>query len=195
MSTIQSADNQPDDPFGYSCYALVIPAPADLSAQVDAMRLAAGITRASIPAHVTTKGTFYGIASLDDVQAQVAQIADATAPFTLSFQGAEKHWSGNWGGLRVPVTPPLQALHDALVAAIAPLGTPAYMDDPYQPHMTIVYAVIPASQPHARQLLERADFGPGYPATAVDLMGRIGPAIGGHWSLIQRFPLNGGSPS
>jgi hypothetical protein len=191
MSTIQPADHQPNDRFGYSCYALVIPAPASIADRGAVIEREAGMTRAKIPAHITVKGTFYGVDSLEEVKRRVEAITAGTPAFAISFEGAESHWGESSGYLSVPVTAEMQALHDALVAAISPLGTAAYQDDPYHAHMTYVQSVSPEGLQRARQAVEESDFGDGFTATAVDLMGRAGPAQGGTWQLIKRFLLGG----
>src|SRR5690606_31785872 len=122
---------------------------------------------------ITVKGTFFQIESLEQVQRLVQEITDSTAPFPISFAGAEVHWWTEVAALTVPVTPPMQALHDALVAAIAPLGLPAYQDDPYVAHMTLVYNPPPPDGiARAQALIAGMDFGPGFQANYVDLMGR-----------------------
>src|SRR5690606_5239033 len=102
MSTIYSVVNQPNDQFGYSCYALVLPASDALVAQVEELRNTVGVTVASIPAHITTKGTFFQIESLEQVQQLTQEITQATAPFEISFAGAHVHWWGEVGALTVP---------------------------------------------------------------------------------------------
>jgi 2'-5' RNA ligase len=190
-TAIQSAKNQPNDPFGYSCYTLVIPVSDELTAQIDSLRQEVGVTVAAIPAHVTVKGTFFGIDSLDDVKQRTASITSNVAPFFVSFQETEFMWWADGGALGIQVTPEAQALHDALVASIAPLGIPAYQDDPYRVHMSFVYGVSPEGLEQTKKLVSQMDFGPGFRAEAVDLMGRIGQAVNGKWTLIQRFPLQG----
>jgi 2'-5' RNA ligase len=191
MTAIPNADHLSDDPFGYSCYTLVLPAQESIKQLADRIEQEAGITRAKIPAHITVKGTFYGIDSLDEIKQRVEAIAARTPAFTIPLAGAQSVWGEQGGGLSVPVTSPLQALHDALVAAIAPLGQPAYQDDPYRPHMTYVQDVSPAGLAAAKARVAQTDFGPFFHAETVDLMGRIGPAHGGRWTLIASFPLRG----
>jgi 2'-5' RNA ligase len=190
MATIHSVVNQPNDQFGYSCYSLVIPASAELIAQVEALRNEMGVTVASIPAHVTVKGTFFEIASLDQVKQHVEEVTSRTAPFFINFAEQTFHWGTGGGALVVPVTPPLQALHDVLVASISPLALPAYQDDPYLVHMTLVYGQSPERLQQAQEVIRQMDFGAGFMAEAVHLMGRVGPRVGGEWKLIQRFALD-----
>lgn len=191
MTSIQSADHQPDDRFGYGCYALVIPASPQIAATCARLERGAKMTRAKIPAHVTVKGTFINIDDLSLVRERTRAITDQVVPFDIPFAGAQSVWWDTGGALAVLVTPDLQALHDALVAAIAPLGQPAYQDDPYRPHMTYVQSISPEALQWVRAQVAEMDFGAGFRAEFVDLMGRKGPAEGGAWHTIERFPLQG----
>jgi hypothetical protein len=55
--------------------------------------------------------------------------------------------------------------------------------------MTLVYNPAPAALARAKELIDQMEFGPGFQAAAVDLMGRVGPRVGGAWRLIERFAL------
>ena len=57
--------------------------------------------------------------------------------------------------------------------------------------MSFVYGVSPEGLEQTTKLVSQMNFGPGFGAEAVDLMGRIGQATNGKWVLIQRFPLQG----
>ncbi|MEX1019673.1 MAG: 2'-5' RNA ligase family protein [Litorilinea sp.] len=192
MTAIPNADERENDRFGYSCYAIVLPAQDEIKAICDQIEHAAGMTRAKIPAHVTVKGTFYTIDSLEEVKRCIQNITDPTAPFTVPLADAQPVWWGEKGGaLTIPVTPPLQVLHDQLVAEITPLGQAAYQDDPYHPHMTFVQDVTPEGLAIAQKLVAEADFGPHLRADSIDLMARVGRAHGGKWTRLIRFPLLG----
>ena len=191
MSTIKPADNQPNDSFGYSCYTLIILASDGIMAKGQEIEQKSGMTRAKIPAHITVKGTFYGIESIEDVKHIIRSITEKTPTFQISFEGAVSHWWDSGGALAVPVSAELQTLHDALVEALSPLGTPAYQDDPYRPHMTYVQSMLPGGLGKAKELVGKMDWGDGFQARAVDLMGRIGPAEDGRWTLVESFPLMG----
>lgn len=189
MTAIVSSANLTNDRFGYSCYTFVIPASEELTAQIEALRNEMGVTVASIPAHITVKGTFYAIDSLEQIKQIASSITSKSAPFYISFQERTFHWWEDGGALVVPATAPIQALHDALVAAISPLCKPAYQDDPYLVHMTLVYGQPPQRLQQAKEQAETMDFGPGFMANEVHLMGRQGPRVGGKWVLLERFPL------
>lgn len=189
MTTIHSVVNQPNDQFGYSCYALVLPASEELTEKIEDLRNTLGVTAASIPAHITIKGTFFSIESLDKVKQVIAAITQASEPFFISFENWKLKTWPDACALTVDAIPPQQALHDALVAQVSPLGLPAYRDDPYVVHMTLFYEQSPENQERGVQLIEQMDFGPGFLADRVNLMGRVGPRYGGEWKLIESFQL------
>jgi 2'-5' RNA ligase len=184
-----TSEHLQNDSFGFACYILVIPAPDRVRVKCDEIERAAGQTRAKIPAHVTVKGTMYGIESLQALRDAAREVVGAHHAFFLSFDRAEPHWSEDTGVLRLSVNPEIKALHHALVAGISPLGRPAYRDDPYRAHMTFVQNVTPEGLAIAREMVAASDFGAGFDVAHVDLMGREGPAWGGRWKLIERFGL------
>ena len=57
--------------------------------------------------------------------------------------------------------------------------------------MTIVYGQSPEKIEKVKEWINQTDFGPGIQADAVDLVGRVGPRVGGRWKLIERFALAG----
>ncbi len=178
-----------NDAFGYSCYAIVIPAPPELTGQLLAIEQDAGQERAKIPAHVTVKGTFYGIANMDEMITKIREIAERYEPFSLDTAGVEMVNSPRSVILDFPVNSQIQSLHDDLVAEIAPLGSPAYKDDPYRVHMSIVNEVKPEGVEIARARVADIDFGDSLPVVTIDLMARDGVAWGGVWCRLERFNL------
>ncbi len=187
---IDSAELENDE-FGYSCYTVVAPAPPELTEPLLAIERAAGQERAKIPAHVTVKGTLYGIASLDGMINEIRSIADRHKPFLLSAEGMKLVGPDHSVIVGFETNPEIQALHDELVSRIAPLGKPAYRDDPYGVHMSIVNQVGTDGADIARGLLDDIDFGDGLNVSAIDLMGRDGVGWGGTWHRIERFALGG----
>ena len=98
---IDSAELENDE-FGYSCYTIVAPAPPELTKPLLDIEIAAGQTRANIPAHVTVKGTLYAVTSLegmiDEIHVVTARRSDdshcSTGEASVSrrpLQGAHEH--------------------------------------------------------------------------------------------------------
>ncbi|MCH8230849.1 MAG: 2'-5' RNA ligase family protein [Chloroflexi bacterium] len=180
-----------NDEFGYSCYTIVIAAPPDLTERLLAIERSAGQERAKIPAHVTVKGTFYGIASLDGLIDEIRTITTRHEPFVLGTEGMALIGPGGSVILGFPVNPEIQTLHDDLVTNISPFGKPAYQDDPYRVHMSIVNEVKPEGVEIARTQIGEIDFGGGLVVDSIDLMARDGVAWGGVWHRLETFRLGG----
>jgi 2'-5' RNA ligase len=180
-----------NDEFGYSCYTIVLPAHPDMTEKLLEIESAAGQTIAKIPAHITVKGTLYGIPSLEGMIELIRTIAKRHQPFRLGVQDWELFDSEHSVILGFTVNTEIQALHDDLVANIAPLGKPAYYDDPYRVHMSIVNEVEPEGVVIARDQIAQVDFGAGLQLGTIDLMARDGMASGGVWKRLERFELGG----
>ena len=181
-----------NDEFGYACYAIVAPAPSELAGPLLDIEKAAGQERAKIPAHVTVKGTFYDIKSLDNLLEVTRSFARPHQPINLDTAGMEISESEHSVKLEFVVNPEIQVLHDDLMTQVGPLGKSAYPDDPYRSHMSIVNEVKPEGVAIAKQHLDEIDLGDHLRFEAIDLMGRDGVAWGGVWKRLERFELGAG---
>jgi 2'-5' RNA ligase len=178
-----------NDKFGYSCYTIVAPAPDRLTDPLLAIEHASGQERAKIPGHVTVKGTFYGIESLESLLESIREVAKRHEPFDLATEGFDVWESEHSLILGFKVNTLIQALHDDLMADIGPLGNSAYSDDPYRSHMSIVNEVSPNGVEIAKAELAKVDLGEQLRFDSVDLMARDGVAYGGVWKRVERFRL------
>jgi len=188
-----NAGTLPDDRFGYSVYALVAPASTEHVQMVAAVRTAIGQERAAIPAHVTVRGTFHGIESLDEMRGLLRETAAGQEPALVEFDPGAWRFVAEAGGRHaafVPCTtsPRLRSLHEVFDALISPRSQNAY-PGPYRAHMTLFQDCTDAQVRRAKELVAGTDIGTGFRFAAVDLMGRTGPAFGGEWMLIESFPL------
>lgn len=181
-----------NDKFGYACYTIVAPAPGELAGPLLEIERTADQERAKIPGHVTVKGTFYGIESLDSLLAAIRTVADRHQPFDLGTEGFEVWESEHSVILGFTVNPEIQSLHDDLMAYIGPLGNSAYPDDPYRSHMSIVNEVKPEGVEIAKSRLAEIDLGEKLRFDSIDLMARDGLAWGGVWKRVERFELGAG---
>jgi 2'-5' RNA ligase len=183
----------PNDRFGYSVYALVAHASPEQVRLVAEVRDAVGQARAVIPAHVTIRGTFYGIDSLDGMRGLLRQTAAGLEParvefspdgWTLHNDGGDRH------GCFMPcvTSPALRSLHETFDAVIRPNSHDAYGDN-YRAHLTLCQDCTLEQAQQALALVADRDFGAGFSFDSVELMGRVGPAFGGEWTLIESLPL------
>ena len=182
-----------NDEFGYACYTIVIPAPPELTEPLLEIERAAGQERAKIPAHVTVKGTFYGINGLNELRDTVRSASSRHEPFRLATSDMDIWESDHSVILGFSANDQIQALHDDLVSVVSPLGKPAYQDDPYRVHMSIVNEVSAEGVETARSIIENVDIGDFLDVSTIDLMARDGVAWGGEWVRLERFELGSGS--
>jgi 2'-5' RNA ligase len=189
----------PNDRFGYSVYSLVAHASAEQVRMVAEVREAVGQERAVIPAHVTVRGTFHGIESLDELRSALRETAEGLEPTRVTFDpgGWELHTNqGDRHGCHLPcvTTPALLSLHRTFDAVIAPRSRDAYGDS-YRAHLTLCQDCTREQVQRAAALAADMDIGTGFDVASVELMGRVGPAFGGRWTLIESLPLAPGPPT
>jgi 2'-5' RNA ligase len=182
-----------NDSFGYSVYSLVAHASPEQVALVGEVRRTVGQVRAVIPAHVTVRGTFYGIESLDEMRGLLRGTAAGSEPTRVEFcpGGWELHTGdGDRHGCFMPcvTSPGLRALHEAFDAVIGPRSQDAYGGG-YRAHMTLCQDCTREQVQQAMALVAGMDIGNGFDVDSVELMGRVGPAFGGEWKLIESLPL------
>ena len=183
----------PDDRFGYSVYTVVAHAEQWQIDLVEGVRKDINLTRATIPAHVTVRGTFHSIESLEEMRSLLKATAakQELARVRFSAQGwkfIEQDNGRHIGIMPCETTPDLLALHKAFDAVIRPRSANAYPDD-YRAHMTLCQDCTDEQIEKAKHLAAGLDIGDGFDVTSAQLMGRVGPAFGGEWKLIESFPL------
>jgi 2'-5' RNA ligase len=185
----------PNDRFGYSVYTVVAHASPEQVRMVADVRRAINLTRATIPAHVTVRGTFHSIKSLDEIRGLLRHVASQQKPASVEFspegwkfiaQGDSRHI----GIMPCETTPGLVFLNRAFDAVIRPHSTNAYSDE-YRAHMTLCQDCTEEQIIQAKALAGDLDIGTGFTVNSVELMGRVGPAFGGEWKLIESFQLGG----
>ena len=83
---IVSPYNRPDDEFGYAVYSVVVMASLSQQAAIHVVRQGVKHQRSMIPAHVTVKGTFCEVPSLEKLIDRIQEIAIRVKSFRLEFQ-------------------------------------------------------------------------------------------------------------
>jgi len=178
-----------NDRFGYSCYAVALPASDELTMQLSLIEKEAGQTRAKISSHITVKGTFYEPVNLTEVLETIDRIASAHGRIILLSAGNEVYGTEKSPGFRFILTDDIQSLHDQLVAAIEPVIKPAHVDDPFRCHLSIVDTVRPSGVERAVELGRQIVLPEGLEFPFLDTYGRDGNAIDGTWKRLSRFEL------
>ena len=200
---IVSPYDRPDDEFGYAVYSVVIKASISQQAAIQAVRQAVKHKRSMIPAHVTVKGTFCELPSLDTIIDRIQEIARQVAPLRVEFQLGDRNdesssgikRNGNdYAGQMIRRTDDLVALHDLLYEALSPITTNAYGredGDNYKPHMAIYAEATPGLEQKADEMLANLDIGSGFDCDVLFLMGHIGPPYRGRWTVVREILLRG----
>jgi hypothetical protein len=199
---IVSPYNRPDDAFGYAVYSVVIMASIGQQAKIQSVRDAVKYQRSMIPGHITVKGTFCDIESLNGIIERIRDVADKTAPFYAVFKGVDESDLDNryerkgssYAGQLIEKTPDLVALHDALYDSLSPVTTNAYAredGDHYHPHLAIYAEAAPGLEEVADEQLNNLDIGKALTCDSMFLMGHIGPPYRGRWTIVREFLLNG----
>lgn len=182
----------PNDRFGYSVYTTVAHASPDQVQMVADARKTVGQERAIIPAHVTIRGTFYGIESLEEMRGLLRDTAADLEPAQVEFSpgGWKFAGDGDRHGCWMPcvTTPALLSLHETFDAVIRHRSKDAY-EEGYRAHMTLCQDCTGEQIRQAKALVAGLDIGTGFKFSSVALMGRVGPAFGGKWVLIESFTL------
>lgn len=183
----------PNDRFGYSVYTVVAHAERRQLELVQDVRKAINLTRATIPAHVTVRGTFHSIESLEEIRSLIKSTAVKQERARVQFSAdgwkfIEQDNGRHIGIMPCETTPDLLVLHKAFDAVIRPRSVNAYPDS-YRAHMTLCQDCTDEQIAKAKELASTLDVGDGFDVTSVELMGRVGPAFGGSWEVIESFPV------
>jgi 2'-5' RNA ligase len=181
------------DPAAYDRFGVVLFAPPDVVAAVDALKEQLPRSgQPDLPAHVTVKDSFVAPTDLDAIAAGIAAGCASARPFRLTTGPLYDYKVGDrlgTIGFTMAVEPPdaIVDLHRSLALALAPLTTPAWgAEDPdtIHPHMTIVQHIPVELVARARATLERSPTDWRFAAEEVGLVGRRG---GVDWELFRLF--------
>ncbi len=188
--TVDASDH-PNDRFGYSVYAGVLLASPAQQCAVQELREKIKPGRAILPAHVTVKGTFCDISSLDEVERLFEVVAARHSPLTVRFESTHVNVIKDASVLDVVKAPQLVRIYDELRTTLGSVGTDAYGYDTqgYAPHLTLWQECPPENAALAARLGREIKLGEGFTAAEVTLVGRIGPAHGGRWTTLRAFKL------
>ena len=119
-------------------------------------------------------------------------MAEQTKPYETSvdFSGTR---IADWGcAFSLNPVVELVSLHDSLVSALDPLTKRIYsLDSPYWPHTTALLNAKPDEIPGMRPTLGKIDMTGTMKFESIELIGRVGPARGGEYQILESFKLSG----
>ncbi|NQW18222.1 MAG: 2'-5' RNA ligase family protein [Chloroflexi bacterium] len=196
MTKSVSPYDQRDDKFGYAVYSVVVFADAETQRRVCTIGDAVAVQRVMMPAHITVKGTFCRIEDLDEVKAEISEIAAQTEGVFVKFEGRANQSFDNsdhqHGYQGINITSELQAFHMKLYESLIPISTLAYGKEGrnYHPHLTVYAEPASGREKLADELSSSLDLGDGFTAKEVTLMGHVGIPYRGKWKIIEQFDLD-----
>lgn len=178
------------DPWGFTRYSLVVHTPADLTDDVMAFRKAIGLADLTSQPHVSISASLYQPTDLDEVKEEVALAAASNDRFRIQFESEPVAHKEATGWLVVTPTEQLLTLRETIQNAVGTLiqgGGDA--NRPYRPHVTLYQSAGADEAARAREVAETFNFGNGFEAASVELVGRVGPPRGGTREIIASYAL------
>ena len=190
-------EQQTTDEYGYTGYAIVIMMPQKVRGDVSRVRDQLTTPILTIPAHVTVKGTFVQLQSLDAIRSIINSVVKETRPFSI---GLEEPLVWGREGYRTLVisaksSPELDSLHYKLFKSIEPITTNAYgreSAEGFHFHMAVYQEVDEVNHQKGQMLAAGLSLPGSVESRSVCLMGRVGPrGRGGKWQVIEEYPFSG----
>lgn len=179
------------DRWGFTRYSLAVHTPADLTDGVMAFRRAIGLADLTSQPHVSISASLYQPTDLDEVRRKVALAAGSSDRFRIQFESEPVAHKEATGWLVVVPTEPLLALREAIRNAVGELiRGGGNVNRPYRPHVTLYQSASAGEAARARQVAETFNFGEGFEASSVELVGRVGPPRGGTREIIASYSFD-----
>lgn len=181
----------PNDKFGYRIYGVMAHLPEPQASEIRKFHKLVGAADLATRPHCSLDN-FWGPDDLDAVKAAIGQVAAQHPPFETEVDLSDTH-VGDWG-CAFTLKPVIAhtALHDALVAALDPLTKRIFsVDSNYWPHTTALLSAKPEEVPLMRPSLEKIDVSGLMRFETIELIGRVGPARGGEYHVLESSPLGG----
>lgn|GEM_PF-6282031 len=183
------------DAWGVTRYSLVIHAPADLTDRILAFRREIGLGDLTSEPHVSLIASMHQPMDLEVLKAAIRQTALALGPLRLDFPPGEVTHRETGGSLPIVRTPDLLTFRQALVEAVKGHIQLTNPEKPFSPHVTLYQMAGATEAEAARRIAPDHDFGDGFNAHRIDLVGRVGPPRGGTREVIAEFDLGAGTAS
>jgi 2'-5' RNA ligase len=185
-----------NDEFGFSVYTLVLFAPVDIQQTVQDLRDAVEVRRSMLPAHITIKGPFCGIDSIDNVKKRIDSVLAGASEVNIRLESERISRTlpnaENIGLITVDVSEELDQLHRHLFRELDPVSTCAYWPEirgEFRPHLTVYHEPVPEKESLASTLLDSLKISDEFRAETVSLMGHVGTPFRGQWLPISEHSL------
>jgi len=191
MPALIDANALPNDKFGYRIYGVMAHLPEPQASEVKKFHKLIGADDLATKPHCSIDN-FWGPDSLDDVKTALANVITASPAFETQVD-PELTRIREWGcALTLESAPDLLKLHESVKAAMVPVTKRIYTDDtPFWPHSTIVLDAKPEEFPKIEPNLKKIDMSGLMRFESIELIGRVGPARGGEYHILDSWKLEG----
>ena len=181
----------PNDKFGYRIYGVMAHLPEPQASEIRKFHKLVGADDLATKPHCSLDN-FWGQDDLDAVKTAIQQVAAVNPPFETEVDFSDTRIA-DWGcAFTLKTVESHTALHDALVSALVPLTKRIFSaDSPYWPHTTALLSAKPNEVPLMKPNLDKIDMGGTMRFESIELIGRIGPARGGEYHVLESYPLGG----
>ena len=181
----------PNDKFGFRIYGVMAHLPEPQASEIRKFHNLVGAHDLATKPHCSLDN-FWGPDDLDAVKTAIAEVAGRHRPFENEVDLSDTRVA-DWGcAFTLGSVPEHMALHDDLVATLDPLTKRIFsLDVPYWPHTTALLDAKPNEVPLMEPNLGKIDLTGKMRFETIELIGRVGPARGGEYHILESFRLGG----
>ena len=191
MARVIDDTTLPNDKFGYRIYGVMAHLPEPQASEIRKFHKLVGADDLATKPHCSLDN-FWGPDDLDAVKAAIKRVANQHSPFETEVDFSDTRVA-DWGcAFSLKPVEAHTKLHDALVTALDPLTKRIFsVDGPYWPHTTALLSAKPGEVPKILPNLEKIDLSGVMRFETIELIGRVGPARGGQYQVLESYPLSG----
>ena len=181
----------PNDKFGFRIYGVMAHLPEPQAGEIRKFHELVGADDLATKPHCSIDN-FWGPDDLDAVKTAIGQVAQDASPFETEVDFSDTRIA-DWGcAFSLQPAAGLLAIHEALVHALGPLTKRIYSaDTPFWPHTTALLNAKADEVPKMKPNLGQIDMTGKMRFETIELIGRIGPARGGEYQILDSYRLEG----
>lgn len=191
MARVIDDTTLPNDKFGFRIYGVMAHLPERQANEIRKFHKIVGADDLATQPHCSLDN-FWGPDDLDAVKTAIANVAAKSKPYETSVDFSDTRIA-DWGcAFSLEPADELVSLHNNLVAALDPLTKRIFsVDGDYWPHTTALLSAKPDEVPRMESALEKIDMTGPMRFESIELIGRVGPARGGEYHVLESYRLNG----
>ena len=191
MARVIDDTTLPNDKFGFRIYGVMAHLPEQQASEIRKFHRLVGADDLATEPHCSLDN-FWGPDDLDAVKSAIATVASTHSPFETKVDFSDTR-IGDWGcAFSLEPASGLVSLNAALVTALDPLTKRIYsIDTPFWPHTTALLSAKPDEVPKMEPNIGKIDMTGEMRFETIELIGRIGPARGGEYQILESYRLAG----